>query len=154
MTWTLFPETIPNTDLFWHWQFWEVWDVSGPFNGAEEKSSCQFTDAVDAHDGCSAHRCLHLSLAVVRTVAAAGVGLCPQELRDEIGNRLPVEVIQPDVTRSRSSRNTCQWAWTDARVSWRYSTPLDGCRNRSKNVNVWCRKSHWAEDVKVFKISK
>lgn len=122
------------THLLWDWQFWEVWDVSGPLDGAEEEPGGQLTDAVDAHNGGSARRCLHLWLTVRGHVPAAGVRLGPEELGDELRDLLPIEVVRPDVTRPSSS--SCQGVGTDTWVSWRDSTPLDCCRKRGRRGNT------------------
>lgn len=129
-----------NTDLLWDWQLWEVWDVPGPLNGAEEESGSQLTDAVDAHDGGSARRCLHLCLAVGGPITAAGVGLSPEELGDELWHRLPVEVIRPNVTRPWPSNSTCQGVGTDTWMRRRDPAPLNSCRGkRDKKMRI----SNW-----------
>lgn len=86
------------TDLLWYWELWEVWDVPGPLDGAEQESGGQLTDAVDAHDGGSTRRPLHLCLPVGGPVAADGVRLGPEQLGDKLRNRLTVEVVRAHVT--------------------------------------------------------
>lgn len=138
------------TDLLWDREFWEVWDVSGPLNGAEEESGCQLTDAVNAHDGGAAGRCLHLCLVVGGPVTAVGVRLSPEELGDELWNRLPVEVICPDVSGPWASHPTWQGVWTDTWVSRRNPTSLDRCRTRKEEKPM--RISSGYRAVYVFNV--
>jgi len=112
--------------LLWDWEFWEVRDVPGPLDGAEEQPRRQLTDAVDAHDGGSAGGRLHLALAVRGHVAAAGVRLGPEQLGDELRHRRPVEEVRPDETRTAAG----QRVGTDTRERRRDATPLDCCRER------------------------
>lgn len=57
-------------------QLWEEGNVPGPFHRAEEEACGQLADVVDAHDAAL--------LRVLRAIAGGGVGLSPQELRDEL----------------------------------------------------------------------
>lgn len=113
------------TDLLRDWEFWEVWDVPGPLDGAEQESGSQLTDAVDAHDGGSTRRPLHLRLPVGGPVAADWIRLGPEQLGDELRHRLAVEVVRSHVTRHGSPNATRQGVGTDPLVGWRDSTPLD-----------------------------
>lgn len=91
------------TDLLGHGQLGEVRDVPRPLDGAEEQPSGELTDVVDAHDRGAAGGRLHLRLAVRSAVAAAGVGLGAEQQGDDLGDRLPVEVVAPDVALARSA---------------------------------------------------
>lgn len=123
------------TNLLWHWEFWEVWDVSGPLDGAEEQTGSQLTDAVDAHDRSSSCSCLHLCLVVGGPVPVAGVRLSPEELGDELWNRLAVEIFRPHVTSPCTSDPTCQGVWTDTWVRGWDPTPLDSYRRERGEAN-------------------
>lgn len=113
------------TDLLRDWELWEVWDVPGPLDGAEQESSGQLADAVDAHDGGSTRRALHLRLPVGGAVAADWIRLSPEQLGDELRHRLTVEEVRSHVTRHGPPHSTRQGVGTDALVGWRDSAPLD-----------------------------
>jgi len=121
---------VTLTDLLGHGQLGEVRDVPRPLDGAEEQPSGELTDVVDAHDRGAAGGRLHLRLAVRSAVAAAGVGLGAEQQGDDLGDRLPVEVVAPDVARARSAAAAApqapgQGGRTDARVGGRDAASLD-----------------------------
>lgn len=113
------------SDLLRDWELWKVRDVPGPLDGAEQESGGQLADAVDAHDGGSTRRPLHLRLPVGGPVAADWIRLSPEQLGDELRHGLTVEVVRSHVTRHRSPHTPRQGVGTDPLVGWRDSTPLD-----------------------------
>lgn len=65
------------THLVHELQVGEERDVLGPFHGAEEQPGRQLADVLNAHQVVSLH--------ALRPVAGGGVGLRPQQQRDEAG---------------------------------------------------------------------